>query len=184
MSDPAPNNEIVELVPIGDADEMAAQVVAANLYTVMGLATAIGGASPEPREAYLPERRQFDAVKVIHILEHDLGGPPLRIGMMTRDLCTPILTHVYGESQLGGTTAVFSLYRLAHTSLPVTYQRAVKVALHEAGHLLGMNHCHARDCLMAYSNSIERLDRLPLRFCPACDYEIKRSLRRLARAPG
>ena len=171
---------LIELVCIGDADAMVADMVAANLYAIMGLATDIRTGNPEPQEAYLPGRQQFDAVKIIKWLSQHEQGPPLRIGMLNRDLCTPILTFVYGESQLGGNTAVFSLFRLMHRSLHVTYQRAVKIALHETGHLLGINHCRAKDCLMVFANSIEVVDRLPIRFCSACDYEIKRSLKNLA----
>jgi archaemetzincin len=174
-----PNTAMVELVRFGDADEMVADVVAANLYAIMGLATAIRIGGPEPQEAFIPGRHQFDAIRIINILSKNADGPPLRIGMLTKDLCTPILTYVFGESQLGGTTAVFSLYRLVHKSAHVTFQRAVKVALHETGHLLGINHCRAKGCLMAYSNSIEIVDQLPIRFCSACDFEIKRHLRNL-----
>lgn len=178
MAADPPRTAMVELVCFGDVDETTAVIVAANLYTIMGLATVIRAGGPEPRDAYMPGRHQFDAFKIINILSKYIDGPALRIGMLTKDICTPILTHVYGESQLGGTTAVFSLYRLVHKTARITFQRAVKVALHEAGHLLGIHHCRSKDCLMAYSNSIEMVDQLPIRFCPACDYEIKRCLKK------
>jgi predicted Zn-dependent protease len=39
------------------------------------------------------------------------------------------------------------------------------------------------DCLMRFSNSLEKLDDLPLRFCPACEYEARRHMRNLFGKP-
>lgn len=173
---------MLELICFGDTDETAAHVVAANLHAIMGLATDIRTGEPEPTAAYLPSRHQYDAVKIIRLLKQKAHNPPLRIGMLTLDLCTPILTFVYGESELGGTTAVFSLYRLMHRTPSVTYQRAVKIALHEAGHLMGINHCRSNDCLMVSAKSIDVLDPIPIQFCSACSYEISRRLKTLSSA--
>ena len=164
----------MELIPLGPVPGMIVSIVAANIQGLLGLAVDIRAAGPEPDYAYLPIRRQYDAARIIETLAAAAGGAPLKLGLVQKDLCLPILTYVYGESQLGGKAAVVSLHRLMHASRPLIYRRAVKVSLHEVGHLLGLAHCREIDCLMRFSKQLEQLDRLPITFCSACRYEIER----------
>ncbi|MEM2233672.1 MAG: hypothetical protein QXP81_09075 [Nitrososphaerota archaeon] len=46
-------------------------------------------------------------------------------------------------------------------------RRACSVAVHEAGHLLGLGHCRHR-CVMSPAGSVGELDRRPLRPCDRC----------------
>ena len=103
--------------------------------------------------------------------------------MVSVDIYTPILTFVFGESQLGGKAAVISLFRVQSKNREKTYNRIAKIAIHEIGHLLGIVHCQTMDCLMRFSNSLEKLDDLPLRFCAACEYEARRRMRHMFGKP-
>lgn len=154
-------------------------MVAANLQAVMGLNTEVRPRQPNPEYAYQHGRCQYDALKIINTLASDAGKVPLTLGVTRYDICTPILTYVYGESQLGGKAALISLYRITEKKTEVTCTRAAKIGLHEVGHLLGIGHCRTAACLMCFSASLEKLDQLPVGFCEACAYEISRSLRHL-----
>ena len=169
----------IDIIPIGCVDPLAVSIVAANLQTIMGLNAAILDALPEDEGAYLPLRNQYSASRILNVLEATQEGATFKLGVVQVDLCTPILKFVFGESQLGGKAAVVSLYRLAHNDPKKLYLRGAKVSLHETGHLLGIGHCRAPDCLMAFSGGTEKLDSLPLKFCDACEYEIARSLKHL-----
>jgi hypothetical protein len=46
-------------------------------------------------------------------------------------------------------------------------RRACSVAVHEAGHLLGLGHCKER-CAMRPASSLRELDRRPLKPCRGC----------------
>jgi predicted Zn-dependent protease len=46
-------------------------------------------------------------------------------------------------------------------------RRACSVAVHEAGHLLGLGHCKER-CVMRPASSLRELDRRPLKPCKGC----------------
>ncbi|CAG9333377.1 unnamed protein product [Blepharisma stoltei] len=46
--------------------------------------------------------------------------------------------------------------------------RAVKVMIHEIGHMFGLLHCIYYSCIMNGSNHIEENDRKPLHLCPIC----------------
>lgn len=169
----------VDLFPLGKMDMTAVSVVAANLQAVLGLNTRIHQVQPEPDYAFLPRRGQYEAGKIINTLAAIPGQAQFRLAVVGVDIYTPILTFVFGESQLGGKAAVVSLFRVQSKNREKTYNRSAKIAIHEIGHLLGIVHCQGMDCLMRFSNSLEKLDDLPLRFCPACEYEARRRLRHL-----
>jgi len=169
----------INIIPIGCVDALVVSVVAANLQTLMGLNAATLPSMANPEYAYLPLRSQYAAGQIIRALESIDGGARFKLGIVQCDLCTPILKFVFGESQLGGTAAVISVHRLVDKDPARMYLRAAKIALHEAGHLLGIGHCRAPDCLMAFVSNIEKIDGLPSRFCTACQYEISRSLRHI-----
>ena len=181
MHSHTPDKPLLDLIPFGETNPLALSVVAANLQAVAGLTTRILPERPLPDDAFIASRYQFDAVKIVNTLGHEQDGSLFRMGVIQRDLCIPILTYVYGEAQLGGHAAVISLHRLHHIDRQVAFERGAKIALHEAGHLLGLEHCREPGCLMRFSKQLDQLDLLPTRFCPACEYEIARLLRRAIR---
>ena len=166
----------LDLIPFDATDPLLASIIAANIQAVVGLLTDIRAARPSPVQAYMPMRKQYDAAKMIKALAAEPEGAPLKLGITPHDLSIPILTYVYGESQLGGRGAVISLHRLFDTDHQVIYQRAVKVGIHETGHLLGLEHCWKTGCLMRFSKQVLQLDQLPLRFCSPCEYEVARRI--------
>ena len=167
----------LNIVPLGAVDALAIAVVAANLQALMGLNTDIRSKQPAPDYAYQHGRRQYDAGKIIDHLASDALPAPLTLGVTRFDICTPILSFVFGESQLGGCAALISLYRITDAQTEMTYTRAAKIGLHEVGHLLGIGHCRSANCLMRFSATLERLDQLNLWFCEACMVELSRRLR-------
>jgi archaemetzincin len=170
---------LLDLILLGHVNKTAASIVAANLQAIMGLNTDIRPEVAKPDDAYVSRRNQFDAAKIIKTLCSITDGAPLKLGLIESDLCSPILSFVYGESQLGGKAALVSLHRLFAKDPEVTYQRIAKISLHEVGHLLGIKHCWKTTCLMKHSSDLEPLDSLSMYFCSACEYEIKRRLKTL-----
>lgn len=168
---------------MGQMDMTSVSVIAANLQAILGLNTLIHPAQHEPEYAYLARRGQYEAGKIIHSLAAVPGGAPFRLGVVNVDIFTPILTFVFGESQLGGKAAVISSYRIQSKDREKTYNRIAKIAVHEVGHLLGIIHCQTMDCLMRFSNTPDKLDDLPLRFCSACEFEARRHLKHLFGGP-
>ena len=81
---------------------------------------------------------------------------------------------VFGEASLRDRVGVWSTNRLA--SVPFDRKllllRTLKVAVHEAGHMLGIQHCTAYECGMNGSNHLEESDRQPLGFCPECETKV------------
>jgi archaemetzincin len=176
---------LLDLIPLGPVDPLVLDIVAANIQAVLGLATQVVIPQPNPDYAYVSSRRQYDAVKILKVLAVEPDGAPLKLGVTSLDLCIPILTYVYGESQLGGKSAVVSIHRLGHRySREQTYIRIAKVCVHEVGHIFGLEHCWDPGCLMRFSKQLEQLDQLPLHFCSACEYELARRLTRMIDDPN
>lgn len=167
---------LLDLLVFDQVDELTVSIIAANIQAVAGLNTEVLPALESPDYAYVPVRSQFDATVIIKQLALLCHGAPFKLGIIPHDLCSPILSFVYGESQLGGRAALVSLYRLADDNPEIFHQRAAKISLHEVGHMLGLGHCWGSLCIMHFSSNIQALDSLPIGFCSACEYEIKRSL--------
>jgi archaemetzincin len=47
-------------------------------------------------------------------------------------------------------------------------RRALTEAVHELGHVYGLDHCERQDCVMWFSNTLTETDRKGSRFCPVC----------------
>ena len=174
----------LDLIPMGSIDITTVSVIAANLQTILGLNTRVLAVQPVPEYAFLARRGQYDGGKILQALTAVPAGSQFRLAVVAVDIFTPILTFVFGESQLGGIAAVISVFRTKSNNRKTSYDRAAKIAIHEVGHLLGIVHCRAPDCLMGFSNNLDKLDTLPLRFCDACEFEAGRLLMHLFGKPG
>lgn len=81
---------------------------------------------------------------------------------------------MFGEAELFGKRALISLARLRPEfyGLPpnkdVLKIRALKEAIHEIGHVLGLIHCENKRCVMSFSNSIIDVDLKDWRYCKKC----------------
>ncbi|MBU2549764.1 MAG: zinc metallopeptidase [Proteobacteria bacterium] len=172
-ADPARGRLVI--VPLGRVDDVAVRVAAGQVQAVFNLPVDVSDPRPEPEYALIPARRQYDAGAIIKALAADPVGPAWRLGLTEADLCLPFLTHVYGESQLGGRAAVVSPRRLriepggGRAPIETLYERLAKVVLHEVGHLRGLVHCPRSGCLMNFSLGLDQLDQLMACFCPDCE---------------
>lgn len=178
----------IAVVPMGDVGEAAVRIVAANVQAVLGLPTDRLPRIPVPEACYVPERRQYDAARLIaHLQTWSAGLPHLKIlALLAVDMGVPILRFVFGEAQLGGRCAVVSSFRLRRNpdgtdvGLEHSYERLAKVALHETGHTFSLFHCDDPRCLMHFAPSVQHLDRIRLFFCSRCDFLWKEARKSLA----
>lgn len=181
-----PSGPLAEVVPLGRVNEVACAVAAAHLDSVLGFPCRQQPPRSLPEEAFVPSRGQYDAGLVSEDLARGLGPGILRVGVTEADLCLPVFSFVFGEAGLDGRVALASLHRLRtdeggrRAPRPELYARLAKVVCHEAGHALGLTHCHEPACLMRFSGDVAGLDRLALSLCPACARDL--SLRRTALA--
>ncbi len=81
---------------------------------------------------------------------------------------------VFGQASLGDRVGVWSIYRLGNprTEPATCLLRTLKVAAHEAGHMMGIPHCIAYECGMNGSNHLVENDERPLWFCPEDEMKV------------
>ncbi len=86
----------------------------------------------------------------------------------------PSWNYVFGQASLSRRVGVWSLARLgdAAADFATVQRRAVKTALHETGHMLGLRHCQAWACGMNGANSLPESDRQPIAFCCECEAKL------------
>ena len=130
---------------------------------------------PVPSEAYDPRRRQYRAEAFLPLLTpYRPNNNGLVLGVTGIDLFVPELNFVFGLADSRQKCAVFSLARLQPEfyGLPSKRQlfkeRALKEAVHELGHLLGLRHCPNPACIMFFSNSLADTDRKGPGLCSEC----------------
>lgn len=129
-----------------------------------------------PVSAFDPIRNQYYAGKILQTLVDDFPSDGLKlVGITNVDLCTPVLTYVFGEAQLGGRVAIISMHRLNQNfyRLPddkdLLSERVKKTLMHELGHCFGLVHCDDPRCVMFLADSIFTLDYKKCTFCLRCD---------------
>jgi archaemetzincin len=179
---PAPS---IALTKIGRVPQTALRVIAANLQALLEVPVEMLPEIAIPEEAFQCLRGQYDAGLVLKHLARFAFPHHSRILAITDvDLCTPILTFVFGLSEFGLRLAIVSDFRLkcledgVMASEGTYYERLAKVALHEIAHTFSLYHCETPKCLMRYSPGLSHLDELDVFFCERCSFALRQNLRR------
>lgn len=170
------NGGSICVVPLGRIGDDLVRVISDSIQGILRLPVDTSDPVPLPREAFMESRGQYNSMAIIKYLAENHSRRHMKVlGVTTRDLCTPILTYVFGEAYLNGRSAVMSCHRLYHGTgtEPVSKEqfldRAVKVALHEIGHTFNLSHCHTDRCVMHASNSLRDLDEKLNYLCSYCE---------------
>ena len=173
---------------MGQISQTALRVIAANIQTMLEAPVDIMPAMAMPEEAFQRHRGQYDAGLVLKYLARFSFPHHSRIlAVSDVDLCTPILTFVFGQAELGLNRAIISDFRLKRMEddfmapEDIYYERLVKVALHEIAHTLSLYHCETPKCLMQISPGLNQLDKLDIFFCERCTFMLHQSIRNLHR---
>ncbi len=124
---------------------------------------------------YDPGRRQYNADKLLREVDSrpNLNASKV-IGLFDVDLFIPILTYIFGQAQLGGQTAIASVFRLSNELYGmkkddvVLLNRFKKEIIHELGHAFGLIHCYTTACVMRSSTYVEDIDQKDVHLCIKC----------------
>ena len=159
------------LLPCGALDQAELNDLARALSS-KGMAVRIAKQRPLPQDAFDSRRQQYRADDFLKIGRNEPGE---RVLVATGcDLYAEPLNFVFGLAESPGRCAVISLYRLGIGVNETRFRlRAVKEAVHELGHTLGLPHCANARCVMHFSNSLEDTDRKGDRWCPGCEKKLE-----------
>ncbi len=165
----------IDVVPLGGLGRGQAERLTVGLSRLVKIPCYLNGSPFRGELRLLPGREQVDADHLLRQLEqHEAPAGAAIVGITDVDIALPILTHIFGGARDGGHTAVVSLARLDQefyglpADVALTERRAVAEILHEVGHLLGLAHCRAYDCLMHFCPDVETIDLRGSSFCLDC----------------
>jgi len=181
-----PSNEYsILLSPVASLDSGLLKAIATSVSRVFHYPTRTKSLTDDLFFAFDRPRSQFLSTAILDKLAK--ASPPEAIKVLAIvevDLFIPILTHVYGEAQLGGKACIVSTYRLKDVlSAPVSHstfeERSIKEALHELGHTFNLRHCKDRSCIMHYCHTVRDVDRKENQLCRYCRILLEDELKRI-----
>jgi archaemetzincin len=122
---------------------------------------------------------QIDSLYLLDLLKPHVPADAVAVLGLTASDLWPNETgrkwnFVFGQASLRDRVGVWSINRLGNfkSERKLLCLRTLKVAVHETGHMLGIQHCIAFMCGMNGSNHLEESDRQPLGFCPECEMKV------------
>ena len=170
--------------PIGDVTPDLQGPIGEEIERIYGYPTEVLGILDDLEFAFEPKRNQYHSTPILEQLDGAAPEEAVKVlALVEVDLFIPILTHVYGEAQLGGRACIVSTIRLneGHSYLNMQepfLSRIVKEAIHELGHTFKLRHCQEHTCLMHYCRNEGDVDRKSDQLCRYCrillDDEMKR----------
>ena len=165
----------MQLLPVGTPDARLLEWLRQALAEKFRVPAEILAPALDPAFAVHAERQQFHSSEILGAVQKYINGDTWRLlGVTERDLYIPILTFVFGEAQMGGSSAIVSYHRLTQEfyglphDLDVLANRLLIESVHELGHTLHLTHCQEFRCAMASSHAVEYIDIKDSGFCEDC----------------
>jgi archaemetzincin len=143
-----------------------------------------------PRDSFYTRRQRYRAEKLLSFLERRAPADAYRIlGLTGVDISTTKGAirdwGILGLAALDGRACVISAFRCRKGAKDAQHARVrlAKVAVHEIGHTLGLEHCPVRGCLMEDARGKVNTCDGEHDLCPACRKKIRAQGRPLAEHP-
>jgi archaemetzincin len=178
------NMDTIIVSPIGDIPPKMSRTIAQDVKSFFSFNVRVEKILDDILFAYDAGRNQYHSTKILEQLEKNAPEDGIKIIAVTKeDLFIPILTHVYGEAQLGGKACIISLARLILdleiNGVKKGNTRIAKEAIHELGHTFDLRHCEDEKCLMHYCRKLDDVDKKSNRFCRYCTIFLADNIRAL-----
>jgi archaemetzincin len=165
----------LQLLPIGTPNLQLLEWLAQALYEKFRVPAEVLRFPLDASFAVHAERQQYHSSEIIASMQRHVNHSTWRLlGVTQLDLYIPILTFVFGEAQLGGSSAIVSYHRLQQEfyglpqDMDLLANRLLVESVHELGHTLRLTHCHDYRCAMAASHAVEWIDIKDSGFCEDC----------------
>jgi len=176
----------IAIMPVGQVDIDVLRAIQDGLKAVLPETESAGVEKPMQltRQTYNAARKQHHSTQILSEINRyaEKVEADYILGVTKVDLYVPNYNFVFGEAGCPGRVALVSLCRLKpefHGAAPnkqLFQQRALKEAVHEIGHALGLEHCKNPFCVMFFSLSIEDTDKKGVGFCDDCHLLVHRAM--------
>ena len=155
------------LQPVGDIGPGLLEGLRQGLSSAIGYSVSLNPSVPLPEQAYDAARDQYLADTIIEELYPYRKKGSYMLCVTAANLFTRGKNFVFGEASPMMETAVISLNLLGGQGVSdeLLLERALKEAVHEIGHLMGMDHCPNGLCVMHFSGSLIDTDVKNNYFC-------------------
>lgn len=128
-----------------------------------------------PSESLDPSRGQYNANEILSYISGKMRDKKCEtLAVTKRDIFSGYLNFVFGIANPKSGVAVISTSRLNRKSkgegkeTGKLIERTKKEAIHEMGHLKGLEHCSDPKCGMSFSNTLGDVDRKKSSLCNKC----------------
>lgn len=169
----------IGILPLGHLDEAILLRIREGLTRVFrdAICSVVSEKFFLREEAFDKKRKQYRSPVILSEVQGcavKMKGLDRVLGVMDADIFVPELNFVFGEATCPGKAALISLCRLRpkfygeSPNMELFLERALKEAVHELGHTLGLTHCSRSLCVMYFSNSISDTDIKKSLFCNEC----------------
>ena len=159
------------LQPLGAAAERYASTLGLlRNYAEIYFAAEVRLLEPLPlfENAHVLPRDQYNSSMILGELADRVPADALAVlGITDRDLFARGKAFVFGEGSFQQRAGIQSFARHETPDAALFTRRALRLLIHEIGHLLGIAHCVTHRCVMQGSNTLEESDRHPLHLCPS-----------------
>lgn len=165
----------LQLLPVGSVDIRLLEWLRHELGEKFRMPAEILPGRLDVQFAMHSERQQYHSSEILAKMQPYLSARCWRLlGVTELDLYIPILTFVFGEAQLRGSSALVSYHRLRQQfygleeDADMLANRLLIESVHELGHTLGLTHCQDYSCAMAPAHAVEWIDIKDSGFCEDC----------------
>lgn len=171
---PSPRPPLIRVLPIGAVDPTVLAAIQRGLESRFEAPVRIDQGIPLRGEWFDDAREQYHAEPILDTLILRYGREGWSLGVVDADLFLPGLDFIFGEATVAGCCAVIGLARLdprfhGQNPDPERFRRrALTEAVHELGHVAGLDHCPDPRCVMSFSRNVDDVDRKSADFCPRC----------------